>query len=181
MKIFYPTTTLFTALLFTCLLLALCGCHEKATVMAEPNVNLKPIKEAKPGAAIRLISNTIVSIKAKQTSQFELIFDVGDSEGLLNIKLSPTEGLDVVDTQMIQSIKLSSANTIKIPVTLHAAIDGRYYLNIQATVEKGDSLSSRNLALIVQVGAEKEKANVFKKASGENVISLPAQETISNK
>jgi hypothetical protein len=115
-----------------------------------------------------------------EVSQIELVFDVREPQGTLNIELIPTDGLDVLDTQMIQSIQFASAMAIKVPVKLHAVANGRYYLNIHTSIDSGDVQSSRNFALIVQVGAEQEASPQLKKTAGDKVISLPAQETISN-
>jgi hypothetical protein len=160
------------------------SCHEKSTAIAQPNKIAAHAKESKkeikPGAAIKLVSGTITTLNANELTQVELLFEVKEPLGTLSLELSPTNGLEVLDTQMQQSINLTPSTPIKIPVKLRAMTNGRYYLNIQAGIDNGESSSTRNLALIVQVGAEQEKAMQFKKAAGDNVIKLPAQETILN-
>lgn len=179
MKLFLPVKILVSGLALVYLL----SCHEQPTASSQSKTAGKTavhVKEAKPGAAIKLSSNSIVFINANELTQIELMLDVKESSGSLNIELSPTNGLDIVETQMYQSINLGSSAAIKIPVKLRANTNGRYYLNIHASVNNNDLFSTRNLAVIVQVGAEIEKSPQLKKITNDNVISLPAQETISN-
>jgi hypothetical protein len=109
-----------------------------------------------------------------------VILDIKEPSGSLNVELSASNGLDLVATPIQQNINFVQSGAIKIPVKLHADANGRYYLNLHANVNNNDLSSTRNLAVIVQVGAEVEKSPEFKKITNDNVISLPAQETISN-
>lgn len=174
MKLFRLTIILFAGLISACLL----ACQEKSSALSQPGNAVVRVKEAKPGAAIKLISSPIVFISANEPTQVDLLLNAKESTGALNLELSATDGLEVLDTQMHQKITLTPSITIKVPVKLRAITDGRYYLNIHTSIDNGSS-PSRTLALIVQVGAE-GKAIQLKKPSGENVITLPAQETISN-
>lgn len=176
MKLCHPTIILFMGLAFFCLL----GCHEKSSATSQPNKIGTHTKEVKPGAAVKLISSPIISINANELVQIELLLDVKESSGTLSLEFSPTNGLSLLDTNALQNFHFSQATTINIPVKVRANSNGRYYLNIHVSIDNGDSLSTRNLALIVQVGAEVEKSTQLKKMSNENVISMPAQETISN-
>jgi len=176
MKLFVPATLLLSGLL----LVGLSACHEKPVTVVQPVKKAQHLKEAKPGAAISLSSESITVINANEISSTELIFEVSEPSGTLMIELSPAGGLELLDTQTSQRIAFSSPGPIKVPVKLRALVDGRYYLNIHATLDNGDVISNRGLALIVQVGPEKARLNQLKKSSGDNVISLPAQETISN-
>jgi hypothetical protein len=171
----------FTIILFSVLASAsLWSCHEQSTALSQPDKAVVVAKEAKPGAAVKLMSRSIVFINANEPTQIELLLNVVESVGTLNLEFSTTNGLEVLDSPLFQRITLTSLKSIKVPVKLRALTNGRYYLHIHAGIDNGDSLSVRNLALIVQVGAETEKTIQLKKSSGENVLILPAQETISN-
>lgn len=165
--------------------LCLCGCHPKA----EPETQAATrVKEAKPGAAIKLISSSLVTMNANEITSFELVLDIKDSAGALGLELSATNGLELLETQVKQTIQLNQASHIQLPIKLRALENGRYYLHIHTAVQNDESLSTRNLALIVQVGpqalsnetASPHLQTQFKKGGNENVKVLPAQETISN-
>lgn len=154
----------------------LLGCQEKS----QTSVTRSPahIKHLKPGAAITLASDAILMIQPKEIVATDILLDVNHDLGELSLEFSASPGLSLVDTST--SIKLAiGQNPVRVPVKLLALTDGRFYLNIQARVTTTDSSSSRNLAVIVQAGATPEKPPQFNKPSGDQVISLPAQETIS--
>ena len=135
-------------------------------------------KSAKPGASIKLVSKSIVSINPNEPSPFDIELQTTELGSYLEIDFLPVSGLNLVNTNVHQSLEVVS-QSIKFPVTLFASGKGRYYLNIHIRIKDGDSNSTRTLALIVQVGDQQNEAVQFKKASDESVISLPAQEKIS--
>lgn len=166
-----------TLLIMACLF----GCSGKAET--EISQSIKPVvhsKAIKPGAPIKLISAHLIAISSNEQTHIDIVFETKVSSGELMLELSPSNGLDLLDTPIRHTISLTSSTAIKIPVNLVAVAEGRYYLNIQASLNDGDSVSARNLALIVQVGPVAGKALQLKKTSGDSIISLPAQETISN-
>jgi hypothetical protein len=156
----------------------LCCCSDKVQQTTQASVKSKPTKEAKPGAPITLGSSSLVLMDVNQSTDIEIVLNAQPSDGELQIELVPTQGLELRNTQSQQKLSLNHAK--KIPVTLFASTNGRYYLNLHLSLNDQDSRSSRNLAVIVQVGPVVEESIKFKKTSGENVISLPAKETISN-
>lgn len=162
-------------------LLCLWGCQPKTEAKKEA---VARVKEAKPGAAIKLISDSLVTMNVNDVTPFGLVLDVKESSGYLTLELSAGDGLELLDTPIKQSIQLSQDPLVQLPIKLRAVENGRYYLHIHAAINNGDSPSTRNLALIVQVGPQATAAEPtsvqLKKGSGENVKVLPAQETISN-
>ncbi|GGY70454.1 hypothetical protein GCM10011613_13650 [Cellvibrio zantedeschiae] len=175
MNLTYPKIILLISLL----LIGLSGCHEQ-TSETTPGNAINAVKKAKPGAAIKLASSPTLFINANEIVKTELLFDVADTSGQLHLEFFPSNGLDILDTSTRASVDLQGTKPVKIPVALRALENGRYYLNIHASIDSGESVSSRSLAVILQVGPLLEKSTQFKKTSGEQVISLPAQETISN-
>ena len=153
----------------------------KVSQLEQKDKNQKQIKqkEVKPGAAVKLISPSIITINPDEQMPIEILLEVKETSGELQVELSPPAELNLLDTVIERTVSLASSNTIKIPVTLMATTNGRYYLKIHARINNGDETSTRNLAIIVQVGPVVEKSVQLKKVSRDNVISLPAQETIS--
>ncbi len=141
-------------------------------------------RQGKPGAAIKMISDSQVFVKPNDIALVELVLDVREIADVLTIELSPSEGLALVDTQGMQMIRLQPDLPAKIPVKIRASQNGRYYLNIHATLTGSDIALARNFALIVQAGdahkADEAGALQLQKPAGEQLIVLPAQETISN-
>lgn len=167
------------------IMVCLFGCSGKA----EPDVykltqttHSKEVKSkaTKPGAAIKLISPSLISVSPNQQVHVDIILETKVASGELLIDISKSDGLDLLDTPIQKSIKVISSVPIKTPITLLAINNGRYYLNMHVQLNNGDSISTRSLTVIIQVGPPANKAIQLKKTAGENVISLPVQETISN-
>lgn len=160
------------------------GCNDRTVSDVSPNKSVTKNKEAKPGAAIKLISDPQVFINANEVRSLDLLLSSQETKGELNLEFSATHGLELLETSLKQTIHLDSHSLIEIPVKMKAVENGRYYLNIRATINNEDVISARNLALIVQVGepstASDGKPPQLKKPASENIIILPAQETISN-
>jgi hypothetical protein len=168
-------------LLITMFLSMLClsTCTDKVEHITKASIKTKHFKEAKPGAPITLSSSSLISLNSNTPTQVEILLDTQISQGELQVELETTAGLELMNTQSRQQLSLT--HPIKIPITLIANTNGRYYLNLHLDLSTNDSRLTRNLAVIVQVGPVAEETVKFKKAAGENVISLPAKETISNK
>jgi hypothetical protein len=159
---------------------ALFGCMEEpVTEVTIPSKSVQATKTTKPGAAIKLVSNAMISITANELVHTEVVLEAMESGGELLIDFSTSQGLSLKNIITPQSIKLDGSATVKIPVSLVAPANGRYYLNMHISLKNTDVVSVRNLAVIVQVGPSVEKAVRLQKPAGENIIALPAQETIS--
>ena len=137
-------------------------------------------KEAKPGALVKMVSPSIISINPSQLTQINIELETSGEDGDLELDFLPSQGLDIGNTPKHQTVSLSNTPLLKIPVTLFAHADGRYYLNMHVRISNSESSSTRTLALIVQAGAETGKNIQFKKPADENVVSLPAEEKISS-
>jgi hypothetical protein len=178
MAFFYPLKKIVIIIFIASTFL---GCSGKSESLTSRSQSLKNYaKEPKPGAPVKLISDSIVSINPGQATRVVIELEAHEREGQLDIDFVPSDGLTILDTDSRQTISLSDSLPIKFPVTLLAHTDGRYYLNMHIRIENGESSSNRALALIVQLGAESDTIK-FKKADGVNVISLPAQEKILTK
>lgn len=167
------------SLLFSFIILALVGCIEKPATETALSKPVQAAKTAKPGAAIKLVSNSQISIAANELLDTEIVLETMESTGELTIDFSPSQGLTLNNTNTHQTIRFNNSSAIKIPVSLLATANGRYYLNMRISLNNEDSISVRNLAMIVQAGPLAEKAVKLQKTASENIIVLPAQETIS--
>ncbi len=162
-------------------IIALLSCKEKpvADTMNAPEP-VQATKTTKPGAAIKLVSNSLIAITANELAHTEIVLETVESHGELVVDFSSSQGLSLKNINTPQTIKFNGAIPIKIPVSLIASANGRYYLNMHIRLTGNDAILVRNLAVIVQVGPVVEKSVKLQKTIGENVIALPAQETISS-
>jgi hypothetical protein len=160
--------------------LVLSACTEKRAAEASAPVSIaQPKKMAKPGAAIRLVSDPLILIMPNQPMQTTIVLANMGAQNDISVRFSPSQGLALGDTlshHLIENVRDASVN---IPITLIATSSGRYYLNMLISVNDTEVIRVRNLAVIVQVGPVVNHAPQFKKTAGENVIVLPTQETIS--
>lgn len=183
MKFFRIISYFSLASLMTVSLFACSGKTETAVDHAEKVITHE--KNAKPGAAIKLISPLSISAEPNQTTNIDILLETIEATGELTIEFNLTQGLELVSSPNRQTTNLPSSSPIKIPVSFVSSANGRYYLNIHATINNNDSVAVRNFAVIVEVGPQSNPSASMslqlKKSSGENVISLPAQESISPK
>ena len=177
MSTLYSATKSGLALL---VIVALLGCIEKPVAETTLSKPVQTTKTTKPGAAIKLVSSSLIFITANELVDSEILLEALEARGELTIDFSPSQGLILKNTNTPQTIKFDSSSVIKIPVSLLATANGRYYLNMRISLNNTDSISVRNLALIVQVGPLAEKAFKLQKTAGENMIVLPVGETISS-
>ncbi len=178
MSTLYSATKSVLALFVT---VALLGCMEKPVTEATmPSKSVQATKTTKPGAAIKLVSNSLISITANELVHTEVVLEAMESGGELIIDFATSQGLSLKSISTPQTIKFAGSAPVKIPVSLIATTNGRYYLNMHISLNNADVISVRNLAVIVQVGPLVEKAVQLQKTTGENIILLPAQETISS-
>lgn len=164
-------------LLVSCASLFGCG---QDTEFAYPHKYDLRAKEFKPGAAIQLLSDSLLTIDASQEVQVKVHLSSPKIGEEMAVDFSTTPGLMLVATQLHQDIGFSTAASIEIPVRLLAKANGRYYLKMRIELHDGAIVSYRNLAVIVQVGPVADKAAKLHKSAEQNVIVLPAQETISS-
>lgn len=163
------------------------ACQQKqgqtaADVAAGPDTYSQPAKQAKPGAQVSLVSGNSVALAADKVASVDILLSAQVGNGTLHVKLTPGEGLQLRSAKDSYDFTPSENGQYALNTDLYAATNGRYYLNVNATIKTGEVSSFRSLALIVQVGAlpavEESSTAMQKRAMGENVISLPAQEQI---
>ena len=139
-------------------------------------------KEIKPGAAVSLASVNLVTIDANQTSEIIVLLKAQSAIGTIHVETNTSEGLELISSAVAQDLSLNQDGYYQLPVSILAPRNGRYYLNLQVTINNDEYISSRVLAVIIQVGPLTDAINLpprmLKSTTNENVISLPAQEKI---
>lgn len=143
----------------------------------------RPVVYQKPGASVSL-RDSQVNLDVSGV-QYAVDVDIGSaySDGKLLLDVHASDGLHIVggDTELVMTL---SQEIITLPYVLIAERDGRYYLYLNATVERDGQKRSRALTLIVQVGEEEaaikneEPGSLEKSTNEELMIVLPVKEEI---
>lgn len=142
----------------------------------------------KPGAAIRFTHNYDGEVQIGEIEEVTLSFRHSYQAGSLHIELNAQEGLEILDDQPSYHFDLADKQPLDITTSLAVGEEGKYYLSIFATVEnEGYDPISRVFALALNAGDPEEQTksslgsgmSVEKAKSGEKIILMPAEETIS--
>jgi hypothetical protein len=134
----------------------------------------------KPGAKVSL-DNRQVNL-AVSGAQYAINVDINSAydSGQMTLVVTGSEGLFIVGGDVNPTMALSKG-VMTLPYTVIASEDGRYYLHLNATVEKNGVIAVRALTLIVQVGDEsKALSTASQKANNGStgVVSMTAKEEI---
>lgn len=164
-----------------CIALCVSACGQEGATVRTANDYVKSVVEyKKPGADISL-NDQQVNLQVSGV-QYAINIDLnsGYDSGQLTLSVVASDGLYIVGGDVAPVVALGSG-IISLPYTVIAAEDGRYYLYLNASVEKNGVVSGRALTLIVQVGDEdKSISAAAKKLSNgsSGVVSMPAKEVI---
>ena len=121
-----------------------------------------------------------------------LRFRHGYTAGVMRVAFYAHDGLELYNAKALRSLPLDAAQPLSVPIRLTAPSAGQYYLSIFATVESadGEEVAHRIFGLDLRAGDESEIAGQARRASktrrvqetpsGESIIVMPAQETISS-
>jgi hypothetical protein len=142
-------------------------------------------KYAKPGADVRLVNATPLLAEPGQVGEIELVLDTAHEQGVMYVKLSADQELTLLSQPDVVEFTLTPGGSYVIPLQFMAQTSGRFYVRLQVSLEANGQTQGRSLALAVQVGgtttesqSQQQKAVHPSSSDGDNVISLPAQETI---
>jgi hypothetical protein len=141
----------------------------------------QPIVYQKPGAAL-MLQNSQVNL---EVAGAQYIVDVGIVSGYdsgdMVLSVAASNGLHIVSGDTQSTINLTAGNSNQ-TYTLIAEEAGRYYLYLNAVVNKDGRKLSRALTFIVQVGEEQIKeelsVDLEKAGTSEMLITMPAKEEI---
>lgn len=135
--------------------------------------------QPKPGASVRLESTKPFSLQEAIPADIKLVLLAAETEGVMDVEIGASDEL-ILSSQETMQFQLSPNGRYEVPLKLTAHLAGRYYINLHVSIRAGGQQMSRVLSAIVQVGDEPQlqKAQASDAVSSDDVISLPAQETI---
>ncbi len=166
-----------TSLVLLISLLSLGACADTTPRLATDYV-ATPKRYAKPGANIDL-EKTQVNL---ETSGVDYAIDIRLSNAYggatVSLDMRASDGLFITGGDVSPSQNLARGVT-SFPLTVNATAPGRYYIYINAKVEKGELVTGRALTFIVQVGGAVDESGLQNSRSEEaGVHIMPATEDV---
>lgn len=173
----------FTVIVASALFFA-CAPKQEQSVANKLHLPSMSKKEIKPGASVSLESTAIININANQRTDIKLALKTPVSSGTMHVDVIPGDGLQVLNAPTTYDVTLDGSASYPYKADVFAPNNGRFYLNLHVTLDNAEVISSRSLAAIIQVGPIAEESlqssKLLKTSSGENIISLPAEETVTH-
>lgn len=184
--------------IFSCLLLSvllIAGCSNEAA-STKPSLDNVPVVEqpsdhqkrptdhdkthrGKPGADVKLLENVVHRLEPGVAAEVVPTLTADYQEGLMTVSLTGSDGLHILEGETHYTFPLTQRNEYPLPLRLLASEPGRYYIQMQITVDQQGRRTARALSAIVQVGDEgRTETGRQKAADPGDVIRLPASETI---
>lgn len=146
---------------------------------AAPEGKVHQHRTAKPGAGLGLASGSEYQLEAGRVQSITLTLSSAVQQGTLNVALSSSDSKLELLSPATYEFDLSSEQPPTLTVELLPHENGRYYLMLNARVERqGKPAQGQSFGAAVQVGEKAVSAQQLKASSAPRVISLPAQETI---
>jgi hypothetical protein len=156
--------------------------HAKPCQPEKSNDNTTSLKTQKPGAAVTLGSSNLVEVRPGVVETLNILLNTQEIVGNMHVDINPGDGLRVITEPTTKDFLLGTHAAYPLSVSVLSEKPGRFYLNLNVVVNRGESTSARHLAVIIQSGPQLEvKATLLEKPQGiedKKVISLPAQEEI---
>ena len=164
-----------------------------------PNAPAGTVPERRPvisysssEAAVQLEHDYGGRMQPDVAQMLTLRFRHGYTDGVMRVAFYAHDGLELYNAEAPRALPLDAAQPLSVPIRLTAPSAGEYYLSIFATVESadGEEVAHRIFGLDLRAGDESEIAGQARRASktrrvqetpsGELIIVMPAQETISS-
>jgi len=137
----------------------------------------------KPGAAVSLKNTEPLYARVPGVYEYQLQLVSPLHTGKMIIDASTSNGITIVSPERHFEFVLQEGSEYKLPLTLNASAEGRFYIQLHVSIVAYGKTSVRAISAIVQVGAPAVKMQKTMTTSSadksDSVISLPAQETIS--
>ena len=147
---------------------------------------------ATPEAAVRLEHDYDGRMEPDVAEALTLSFRHGYTAGSMRVAFYAHDGLELYNAEAPRALPLDAAQPLTLPIQLTAPAAGQYYLSIFATVESadGEEVAHRIFGLDLRAGDESEIAGQARRSlkidrvqetpSGERIVVMPAEETISS-
>lgn len=143
----------------------------------------QPHPIVKPGAAVSLKSTEPLYAPAPGVYEYQLQLVSPNHTGSMTINVTTGDGVTIVSPEHRFEFVLQEGGEYKLPLTLNASAEGRFYIQLHASIIAEGQTSVRAISAILQVGTPAVKMQKIMTTSSadksDSVISLPAQETIS--
>lgn len=163
--------------------LSACGSSVQGDVSAAPQAQPSAVShkasgahQAKPGSLVAWVDASPIYIRPGEPSAQVLVLAVSQEVGQMQVAIVDTAPLEISSQQRQWQFSLTPGGRYELPLQLLSAAPGRFHLRVQVQITQGDRMQERQLLRVVQVGPIQQRNQ--KPAAGDEVISLPAQETI---
>lgn len=140
---------------------------------------------AKPGASVKLANSLPLELEPGQVKEVELELVTSNEKGSMKVQVNADSELAVLSEPGILEFDVTPGASYVIPLQLMAQTQGRFYVYLQVTTDMGGQMLARSLVASVQVGdtnedSQHQQQKVMSPSNpDDNLVSLPAQETIS--
>ena len=145
-----------------------------------------------PEAAVRLEHDYDGRMEPDVAEMLTLSFRHDYTAGSMRVAFYAHDGLELYNAAVPRALPLDAAQPLTLPIQLMAPAAGKYHLSIFATVESadGEEVAHRIFGLDIKAGDESEIASQARRSlkidrvqetpSGERIVVMPAEETISS-
>lgn len=135
----------------------------------------------KPGADILNVNDHSYVLDVHEHKEIELELRVEQTMGVAEVHIEMDDGLVLVSAQADWRYTIDRRQTLKVPLTIYGATEGKHYVHIFTTfTDEYGQVSSRALAQQVNVGDVPLQAKFYKSATAlpKPYTQLPVNERI---
>lgn len=186
----HPAVFLLTAFALAALLLCGCKAEDLTRDVAEaPNQSQQKQSPGKPGAPVSLENPQPFYVDEAGIYEFEIgllvssPIETSDPNGIIRVLVSSESGVELISTPSVFEFVYSPTGEYRLPLKVNVQKLGRHYIKLHIALNENGQISTRSLIAIVQAGntpVKAQKATTIKSSAANDVISLPAQESISS-
>lgn len=170
-----------TLIFFLAMLAFLSGCKESQSIHSD---YAGKINYVKPHAPVDMEFTASSKPRAGESHRYELVITAGEAADDLIVSVTADEGVLLLEyPQQTRLGAQKKKQQHRMFVLCQPQQDGMFYLHVQATLVQGSQTQSRSFAIPLNVGDVdvkkhlKSSGTVTEDASGERIISMPAQES----
>lgn len=140
-------------------------------------------KRVKPGASVSLKDSAPLYALTPGVYEYNLSLISPDHSGKMTVVASVGDGATIISPITHFEFILADNGEYVVPLAINVAHEGRFYIQLHISVMTEGQSTTRVIAVILQVGEPTVKTqktlNKSSTTSADEVIVLPAQETIS--
>lgn len=173
------------------LMLAACSAEDTGVAVTEaaPAKTLTNHPHSKPGAQVSLVEHQQYLIEPGEYSPLTIRLRSAQAQGHMRVVISGSDGLNILSNPTGHAFSLAPGVIYELPLEVHVALPGRYYLHLNIVTEGSGRQLARVVSVIVQAGKD-QSLNTLRKLDAdvglgeengpldEPLIMLPAHETV---